>query len=164
MITYTCCKNSHNSNLYVVDFSNENDDKYLNYTDVLIKNEGNESCYRINFLNWTGLNPRLIVDDDYLLIGVDYGMAIIGSNLKIVNSIRSKYLFFDVVFSQKQILIIFECELCIYDIANNSIKFRIPLKDMVNDFYMEKNYFIYNTIESSIYNRVYIGKIIDSQS
>lgn len=159
MITYTYCKNSHNSNLDVIDFSNENDDKYLNDTDVLIKNEGKESCYRINFLNQTGLKPKLIVDDDHLLVGVDYGLAVIGKDLKIENRIRSDYLFFDAVFSKKQILIIFECELCVYDIAENSIKFRIPLKDIVNDFYLEKDYFIYNTIENSVYNRVYIGGI-----
>lgn len=159
MITYTCCKNSQNANLDVIDFSDENDDKYLNFTDVLIKNEENESCYRINFLNWTGLKPKLIVDDDHLLVGVDYGLAIIGRDLKIENRIRSDYLFFDAVFSKKQILIVFECELCVYDIAEKSIKFRMPLKDMVNDFYMEKDYFIYNTIENSVYNRVYIGNI-----
>lgn len=159
MITYICCKNSQNANLDVIDFSNENDDKYLDDTDVLIKNEGKERCYRIKFLNWTGLKPKLIVDDDHLLVGVDYGMAIIGRDLKTENRIKSEYLFFDAILSEKQILILFECELCVYDIADQSIKFRTPLKDMVNDFYMEKDYFIYNTVENSAYNKVYIGGI-----
>lgn len=101
----------------------------------------------------------MIVDDDHLLVGVDHGMAIIGRDLKIENRIKSDYLFFDAIFSEKQILILFECELCVYDIVDQSIKFRIPLKDMVNDFYLEKNYFIYNTVENSAYNKVYIGGI-----
>lgn len=160
MITYACFKKSPFPNSYVIDFSNETDSKYLDFTNIVIKDKEIECSYKVNFLSCTGLNPRIIVDNDYLLIGVDYGTAIIGNDLKIINIIRSDFLFCDAMFYKEKILVIFECEFYIYDTANNLIKSIIPLKDAVNDFFIEKNHFIYNTIDNSNYNRVYIGNMI----
>ncbi len=157
MITYTCCYNDSNiRSSYVIDFSHENDDKHLNYMKVLIKHETKECCCKINYLNYTGLSPKFIANDDCFIVGVDFGATIIGNDLNIINDIKSNFLFYDAIFLSGQILIIFECEVYIYNIANNFVKHQIPLKDMINDYYTEKDYFLYNTTESSFYNRVFI--------
>lgn len=156
MITYTCYNDSSIQSSYIIDFSHENDDKHLNYMKVLIKNETKECCYGIKYLNYTGLSLKFIANDDCLIVGVDFGAAIIGNDLSRINDIKSNFLFYDAIFLREQILIIFECELYIYNIANNFVKLQIPLKDMINDYYIEKDYFLYNTTESSFYNRVCI--------
>lgn len=144
------------SDMEVINFSNENNVGNLNINLIKVQNEMGERNYKIYSLSCTGLKPILVPDKNILLVGVDFGAALLGNELKIFNVITSNYLFCNAFFNNDKILLIFECEILIYDLTENSVIKSFFINDTINDFYIKDNYLIYNTIENSDYSKLLI--------
>lgn len=142
------------SDMNVINFSNENDVGHLNVSFVKVQNDAEEQDYMIYSLSCTGLKPTLIPDKNILLVGADFGIALLGNDLKIFNTITSDYLFCNAFFIGEKILIVFECEILIYDLVKNSVIKSFFLNDMINDFYIKDQYLIYNTTKNADYSRL----------
>lgn len=155
MLTYEYYDNielSDNSGKIIIDHTNENSRYGKNTGYITVKNEsGCEEIFAIYYLNCTGLKPKIISADDLLIVGVDFGAAVINNSLKISNVIHSDYLFCGCLFYCEKIILVFECEIAIYNVQKNLVESQIPLKDMVDDYRICGNNFIYNTIEKADY-------------
>ncbi|MCM1524506.1 MAG: hypothetical protein NC120_08630 [Ruminococcus sp.] len=144
------------SDMNVINFSNESDARYLNVDFIKLQSETAEQEYMIYYLSYNGLKPTLILNRNILLVGVDFGVALLGNDLKIFNKVTSDYLFCNAFFYNEKILIVFECEILIYDLSVNCVIKSFILNDIINDFIIKDQYLFYNTIENHNYSKMLI--------
>lgn len=141
-----------NTEKIIIDNTNENNTTLKDIEYIKIKNnKGDEIIFEVFFLKNTGLKPKIAFHVDSFIVGVDYGVEFINEFLKISTTIHSNYIFCGFLFYHEKTILVFECEIVIYNVRDNIIEHRIFLNDIIDCYKLCGNKIIYNTIDESDY-------------